>query len=674
MDNRRLILTMVLASALFMGWTFLAAWYRAKHPEYFPQTPPGDTPPAATPAGGGGQAVAPTPVPTTQAPGPTAVSATANVLPASLGSHDFDPKASGTYALGLTIDPRGAALTSVTLNQFRKYVDRTVPYVFQQPYTQGSAGWLQHALATQGLLVNGQWVDLFHCLWERGEVTSDAVTYTASVQTATGPLRVHKDFRVRPAKEPGLGYEVAITHRLVNEGTAALTIVVCLSGPTTPHVENTRDIPEVAWGSFRDGKFKLDHHPASSYSAEEGPVALAAEGQIIWAGMVGTYFNALIRPGQPAPDKPPVDKVQVQVLAKPATSGETFVALTFTSAEVPVAAGGEAAWPIHAYFGPRRREVLNDAHYAEFRYGATLVMASGMCGWCTFDWLVNVLVWLLNMFHVVVRDWGLAIIALVCLVRLLLHPITKKSQVMMSQMSKLAPEMERLKKKHGDNKEELQREMMQLYKEQGFTPILGCLPMFLQMPIWIALWSSLQSTFELRHASFLWGWTWIKDLSQPDRLLTFAPVDFWFFHVDGLNILPVLLAGVFWLQQKIMPKPPAMNPQQEQQQKMMQWMTLLFPLLLYSGPAGLNLYILASTSIGIVESKIIRKHIQEREEAEKAGKVVVEAGSASRSRHKATAPVTRPAPRGGLSGWLTRLQQMAEEAQREAGRRKKHKP
>src|SRR5437870_6620714 len=96
----------------------------------------------------------------------------------------------------------------------------------------------------------------------------------------------------------------------------------------------------------------------------------------------------------------------------------------------------------------------------------------------------------------------------------------------MMKMSKMGPEMEKLKKKYGDNKDELNKAMMQLYKEQGFTPILGCLPMFLQMPIWIALWSALQSTFELRHAGFLrFGpvhLTWISDLSQPDHLIQLA--------------------------------------------------------------------------------------------------------------------------------------------------------
>src|SRR5207248_6623384 len=107
---------------------------------------------------------------------------------------------------------------------------------------------------------------------------------------------------------------------------------------------------------------------------------------------------------------------------------------------------------------------------------------------------------------------------------------------------KMGPEMERLKQKHKDDPEALKKAQMDFYREQGIAPFLGCLPMFLQMPIWIALWSSLQSTFEIRHAPFLWGWTWIHDLSQPDRLIALRHIDFSFIHLDAINILPILLA------------------------------------------------------------------------------------------------------------------------------------
>ena len=115
-----------------------------------------------------------------------------------------------------------------------------------------------------------------------------------------------------------------------------------------------------------------------------------------------------------------------------------------------------------------------------------------------------------------------------------------------------------------------------------------------------------------------------------------------------------------------------MTPEQEQQRKMMKWMSLLFPVMLYNGPSGLNLYILTSTSIGIIESKIIRDHIKEREEAEKAGKIIVDAAPTrgSKNRKKDNLGIgSKPVKTGGLAGWLADLQAKAEQMRREAERR-----
>jgi YidC/Oxa1 family membrane protein insertase len=241
----------------------------------------------------------------------------------------------------------------------------------------------------------------------------------------------------------------------------------------------------------------------------------------------------------------------------------------------------------------------------------------------------------------------------------------------MMKMGKMGPEMERLKKKYGDDKDAMSKAQMQLMKEQGMTPVYGCLPMFLQMPIWIALWSSLQSTFELRHAGFLhFGGiplTWIHDLAKPDELISLSHAISLPFgaHLKALNILPILLGVVFFLQQKYTPKPAASTPEQIQQQKMMMWMsTLLFPLFLYNGPSGLNLYILTSTTIGIIEGKIIRKHIKEREEAEKAGKVFIETKPTRNQRNR---DKDQPAPekKGKALSWLeSKLEQLQQEAKK----------
>src|SRR5262249_44258579 len=137
--------------------------------------------------------------------------------------------------------------------------------------------------------------------------------------------------------------------------------------------------------------------------------------------------------------------------------------------DLAVPAGGSITLPAETFLGPRWRHTLNEPYYAAFplSYDSTLVLTSGPCAYCTFQFLINGLVKLLAFFHFLTRDWGLAIICLVIIVRLILHPITKRSQVSMMKMGKMGPEMERLKKKYADDKDELNRQMMAMYKEQG---------------------------------------------------------------------------------------------------------------------------------------------------------------------------------------------------------------
>ncbi len=115
------------------------------------------------------------------------------------------------------------------------------------------------------------------------------------------------------------------------------------------------------------------------------------------------------------------------------------------------------------------------------------------------------------------HNYGIVIIILVFLMRLIIHPLTKKSQVSMSKMGKLAPKVEEIKKKYANDRSEMNKKMMALYREQGASPIMGMLPMFVQMPIWIALWSAVYSSVALRGEGFLPFW--ITDLSAPDAAL-----------------------------------------------------------------------------------------------------------------------------------------------------------
>lgn len=689
MDNKRLFNALLVSLAIVMAWIGLNLLVQRWYPPPPPVAGGPETQPTTLPAA--------TQVATTQAapapPAPAPVAATGPAVqvrpigqPAGseLGYSQFDPKGEHAYPIGVKLNPLGASVESVTLNRFRQDVNKDVPYVFQRPYDVGAPA-LQRSLAARSIVVNGTEVDLAGVAWGRSGVSEAAATYSVGVYLPgqDKPLVVSKTYELRPAKHASQGYELLLSYRLENQTGGGVQARLVYNGPNVPHIENSRDIPEVVAGHNDEGLVNFAHEPGTSYTLEKGATSLldSKKGPMLWAGTSSAYFDGIVL--LPIKDGKPVDvaDVKAQSLVAPDALHQA-VAFTFQTTDLSLAPGQSYAMPLEVFLGPKMRAVLKSDYYEQFprAYDNTLVMTSGICAFCTFTWLINVLVAMLQGFHWVFGgfaghgDWGLAIIALVVVVRLLLHPITKRSQIAMSRMSRMGPEIERLKQKYGDNKEELNRAMWEIYKEQGSTPIYGCLPMFLQMPIWIALWSALQSTFELRHAPFLWGFTWISDLSQPDHLIYFpnwgfAGIPLIFITIDAINLLPILMAVVFWLQVKMQPKAPATTPEQEQQQKMMQWMTLLFPLFLYSGPAGLNLYILTSTALGIWESKRVRDHLKEQEEREKAGKVIVDARPTRASRRLARGEQEQAPPSGCMGGWMANLQKKARQIQDETERR-----
>jgi YidC/Oxa1 family membrane protein insertase len=685
MDNKRqMVIVIVISVAIATSWLLLSSWMHRRHPEWYQRPEPEPT------TQDGGAAAQPATTTATQ-PAGTMPSMTAaggvravggEAAGAELGYGQYDPTGAHPYVMGLKIDPKGAAVAAVTLNRFRVSPEKKDPFVYQQPYPNAPAE-SGHSLITRSIVVNDTAVDLANVTWRRTAAGEDTATYAVDVLDAQGQplLMVSKQYQLQPAGSPSLGYEVVVTYGFQNRTEQPLKVKGSFNGPLVPPVENTRDIPEVVAGFNDEQQVRLEHNTASTFPPDKPPKSIKNKDGLpmLWAGFTSAYFNAIVLPPIEGGKAASLADVTAQGVAKQADNGQEFTALIFEMTEQTVAAGQSASLAYQVYFGPRQRAVLNTPHYSAFprSYNGTLVMSGGMCGFCTVQKLVDVLVWMLAGFHLILRDWGLAIIALVLVVRLLLHPITKRSQISMAKMSKMGPEMERLKKKYGDNKEELNRAMVTFYKEQGAAPmVLGCLPMLLQMPIWIALWSSLQSTFELRHAPFLWGGTWIDDLSQPDRLLYFPnyAIKIFFLHIDAINLLPILMGVVFFLQQKFTPKPAAVSPEQEQQQKMMMWMTtLMFPLLLYTGPSGLNLYILTSTAIGIWESKRVRDHLKAREEAEKAGRVIVDAKPTRAGKRLSRDEHAAEPKRGGLGGWLANLQAKAEQMRREQDKGKKGK-
>ncbi len=702
MDTKRLITYMLVVMALIFGWQAFVAWQYQKNPQWRrqgqtapevalpenvestqptiaqqPEAPA--TPPSIEAAP---SSAAPSITPPASIGGFRIVSPAENARSVMLGS---TVRKDAEFPLAVSISPRGAGLESVALNDFNQDVDGRQLYTFQQPYEGGADADNTRSLATRAIIINGSTYSLLGAVWQlEGEATDTTATYYLDIVEPSGAaLRLRQTFEIFPRTHAGKGFEIAMHHGITTESAHPLAVSLVLNGPTTPPSEVDRGPDRQFIVAYQVGSsVELEHQLVENFTAKKPSrdLTLNEDGEpAVWLSASSVYFNAIVLPLASMDDRAQstgFEKIEAHALNPQADAHHRHVAATFQTKEFPVTAGQEKIVPMRVYFGPKDRGVLKakDAYYTDSpRFFDLTLIITGACAFCTFQWLVNGLVWMLRFFHMIFHDWGLAIIALVGVVRLLLHPVTKRATVNMHKMSKLQPEIERLRKKHGDNKDELNRAMMQFYKEHGGSQVLGCLPMFLQMPIWIALWQSLQTTFELRHAPFFYGFTWINDLAKPDHLITWNPIPLLFgIEIGALNVLPLLLAVVFFLQQKFQPQPPSMTKEQEQQRKMMQWMSLLFPVFLYNGPSGLNLYILTSTTIGIIEAKRIRDHIKEREAKEAEERVLVDPGKATRAgKRRDREEPAPPKKKGGIAGWLADLQARAEAMKNEQQGRKK---
>jgi YidC/Oxa1 family membrane protein insertase len=188
-----------------------------------------------------------------------------------------------------------------------------------------------------------------------------------------------------------------------------------------------------------------------------------------------------------------------------------------------------------------------------------------------------------------VSNWGVSIILLTVIVKLILFPLSAASYRSMARMRKLTPKMTALRERYGDDKQAMSQEMMKLYQKEKVNPMGGCLPMLLQMPIFIALYWVLLESVEIRHAPFF---GWIQDLSAKDP---------WF-------VLPLIMGASMWFQQKLNPPPP--DPTQA---KVMQMMPIMFTFMFLWFPAGLVLYWTVNNLLSIAQQWVITRRLEKGE-------------------------------------------------------------
>ena len=589
----------------------------------------------------------------------------------TMGDVDPDPKAN-PYVFEIKVTPWGAGVSHITLARYGD--DLAPPGTLETEYTVQSKlpdnpmrpdlGPYHYPFAAVTLYVDDQPLNLLHHegepVWRLEDPSDDQLRFVATIVDADDEpvLRLTRTYKIAHDS-----FKVSLSQQIENLSDAPLGVKLRQNAqgdlPDKRSYMGDRrrvlfgDIAADSTGYTISPVFK-ERRNVIKPGSREGPWGLAAsDTPAAWFAMSNRYFTtAVYTPLRDTPDasghrlRPLNDAWSVVSPVKWLGSKErpksNQLLLRLDSRKFELAPRGQEgeslSLDLALYAGPKEPKILQNAElhpdYEALGLGELVVYNLGsMCSWFTFAWLAEGLVWFLRGIHYVSHDWGVAIIVLVIIVRVILHPVTKRSQLQMmrvgKQMAAIQPEIQALKEKHGDDREKFAKEQMALMREKGVNPAamgLGCVPMFLQMPIWIALYAMLFYAIELRHEAAFWGvfqmihegWPFLADLAAQDN---FIPIGKGFkvpivgYNINSINLLPILMAVVFYIQQKFMtPTQTAQTDQAKQQQMIMRITVFLFPIFLYPAPSGLTLYIMASTAAGILDSYIVRRHLKREEE------------------------------------------------------------
>lgn len=618
MDSRRLLTAILLS---FIIWIILV--------KFFPMTPPPETTPPATTA------------PTTTGVAATTQETSAGISLVgdktpndniTLGSTD---KSTG-YRMRAVFTNEGASLASLRLSEFlESLTDSKSGYGLIEPVTYASDG-TQYSLTTEKLtlrddqgrtfvvdLRNARW---FHSVESAGETAR--VRFWIDIQHEGKPLaRLTKAFGLKKNS-----YDVAMDITLENQSGQPLEAVVRQEGTIGIRKEDPqREDRKIYAGTMVSGREGVQIDGVVRDALLKAPDRTqrigAVDEQPVWAGETNKYFVAILSAVDPSGKLSGqwIESVNARTFSVEPLLGQDLTTVWVTK-PIKLPPAKPVTLDFSLYAGPKDAHVFSQPPYASRNFNGIF---SAESSWCTMQWLADLMAWILNKLYLVTRNYGLAIIALVIIVRVILHPVSKSSMVNMTKMQRdmqrLQPKMNALKEKYKNNREALNKATMELYKQEGINPagqMLGCLPMMLQLPIWVALWSAINNTFALRLQPFF---LWIKDLSGPDALITFSNPNGYTIPllgglmgpIHGLNVLPLLLIVSMLVQQKFSPQQapsPDADPAQQRQQKfILYFMSVFMGLIFYNAPSGLNLYILTSTFLGVFENKLIRRHLDQEQ-------------------------------------------------------------
>jgi YidC/Oxa1 family membrane protein insertase len=293
------------------------------------------------------------------------------------------------------------------------------------------------------------------------------------------------------------------------------------------------------------------------------PFELTDKGDIGWYSFEGEYFTALLIP-------PPSEK---NLTLSVEGNEKNLLKADMITSPVSIPGRQSVKIPYQIYLGPKDENRLKELG----------VEAEKLVDFGFFTIVAKPLLWFLRLTHNVTKNFGIDIIILSILIKIIFIPLTQISFKSMKEMQKVQPEMARIKETYKNDKARLQQEIMLLYKRRKINPMSGCLPMVIQIPVFIALYNALQNAIEMRHAPFF---LWIRDLSAK----------------DPIYITPIIMGATMVIQQKM--TPTAADPAQA---KLFMLMPVMFTFLFLNFPSGLVLYWLVTNVLSIAHQYYLNK-------------------------------------------------------------------
>ncbi|MBK7191850.1 MAG: membrane protein insertase YidC [Myxococcales bacterium] len=547
-QGKRIVLFVVIAGAIFLGWQFL---FPPEKPAKKAPVTATDAPAVQSPTWGAGSG-APTPAPGTGS-APAAGSGAPAAPPAVQPAEALAPEETlqlATPRMQLTFSNIGGTIKRVHRLDDPMKGGRVNDDLFIS--NQPGVGFAATSF------VNSTYPLSPLAAWKGEAVSPTKVRYTYE----RDGLSLAKEYEVLADD-----WMVKVTLDIKVAAAASQRLAVSMFA-MAPQVEGQRKWPKIPWTKCDIGGSIYGVNPHSA----NGPQTRS--GRVRFFGAATPYFMFALAP---RPDGSSTYDCNVYPL--PAVKDAAQVDLVYAETKIP--AGETIRKELYGYFGPGYLDKFEHAdEVAGFKMGLGDTVDFG---W--FSFISKPLLWLLRHIFALVGNWGIAIILLTVMVKLATLYWTNKSMKSMKAMAALKPEMEALQKKFGDDRQKMQQAQMELFKRHGVNPLAGCLPMLLQMPIWMGLYRMLSHAGELHQAVFIPGW--LDDLTLQ----------------DPYYILPVSLMGLMFLQSKLQP-----TTGDNAQQKMLTYgLPLMFGVMGLWFPAGLTVYITTNTVLGLLHTLYMKR-------------------------------------------------------------------